>query len=39
MGEWDAGIAAADEALRLNPSLSIARSNLAYARQQKQQGK
>jgi protein O-mannosyl-transferase len=37
LGEWDAGIAAAEEALRLNPNLAIARNNIAYARQRKQQ--
>ena len=28
LGEWDAGIAAGEEALRLNPSLQIARNNV-----------
>jgi protein O-mannosyl-transferase len=36
LGEWDAGISAAGEALRLNPQLQIARVNLAHAQQQKQ---
>jgi tetratricopeptide (TPR) repeat protein len=34
--EWDQGIAACEEALRLNPSLQIARNNLNFARQQMQ---
>ena len=37
LGEWDAGIAAGEEALRLNPSLQIAVNNLNYAREQKRQ--
>ena len=32
--EWTQGIAAAEEALRINPDLQIARNNLAFARQQ-----
>jgi len=34
--QWDQGIAACEEALRLNPSLQIARNNLNFARQQVQ---
>ena len=37
LGEWDEGIAAAAEALRLKPDLTVARSNIAFARRQKQQ--
>jgi tetratricopeptide (TPR) repeat protein len=37
--EWDLGIAACEEALRINPSLQIARNNLAFARQQVQNRK
>jgi Flp pilus assembly protein TadD len=37
LGEWDAGIAAGEEALRLNPSLQIAVNNVNYAREQKRQ--
>ena len=37
--EWDLGIAAASEALRINPSLQIARNNLTFARQQVQNRK
>jgi tetratricopeptide (TPR) repeat protein len=37
--EWDQGIAAGEEALRINPSLQIARNNVNFARQQKQSGK
>jgi Flp pilus assembly protein TadD len=36
LGEWDAGITAAREALRLDPMLQIAAGNLAYALQRKQ---
>jgi tetratricopeptide (TPR) repeat protein len=32
--EWDQGISACEEALRINPSLQIARNNLDYARRQ-----
>jgi Flp pilus assembly protein TadD len=39
LGEWDAGIAAGEEAVRLNPSLQIAKNNLTYARQQRQRAK
>jgi tetratricopeptide (TPR) repeat protein len=34
--EWDQGIAACEEALRIDPSLQIARNNLNFARQQVQ---
>ena len=34
--EWDQGIAAGEEALRINPSLQIARNNVNFARQQQQ---
>jgi tetratricopeptide (TPR) repeat protein len=34
LGEWDQAIPAGEEALRLNPSLQIARNNLNFARQQ-----
>jgi len=37
--EWDQGIAAGEEALRINPSLQIARNNLNFARQQLQNRK
>jgi hypothetical protein len=37
--EWDQGIAAGEEALKINPSLQIARNNVNFARQQKQSGK
>lgn len=37
--EWDQGIAAGEEALRINPALQIARNNLAYARRQKAQSR
>lgn len=36
LGEWDAGIAAGEQAVRLNPGLQIAQNNLNYARRQKQ---
>ncbi len=39
LGQWDDGIAAAEDALRLNPDLVSARNNLAYARRQKQQSR
>jgi hypothetical protein len=35
MGEWDAAIAAAGEAVRLQPDFQLARNNLAAAEQQK----
>jgi tetratricopeptide (TPR) repeat protein len=35
LGEWDAGIAAAREALRLSPDLAIAANNLAFALERK----
>jgi len=35
MGEWNAAIAAASEAVRLKPDPRLARNNLAYARQKK----
>ena len=34
--EFEPGIAAGEEALKYNPSLQIARNNVAYARQQLQ---
>ena len=37
--EWDKGIAAGEEALRINPSLQIARNNVNFARQRAQAGK
>jgi Flp pilus assembly protein TadD len=37
--KWDEGIAAAREALRLNPGLVIAQNNLSFAQQQKSQAK
>ena len=36
LGEWDKGIAAGEAALQINPSLQIARNNVAFARQQQQ---
>src|SRR5262249_22742153 len=36
LGEWDAAIRAGEEAVRLNPSLAIARNNLTFARAQQQ---
>jgi tetratricopeptide (TPR) repeat protein len=39
LSEWAQGIAASEEALKINPSLQIARNNLAYARQQLQNKK
>jgi hypothetical protein len=39
LAQWDAGIAAAEAAIRLKPDFALARNNLAYAMQQKQRAR